>query len=328
MRTQHLGTSTLGVWTRQEALAVTTRGVVQSCLRRGEWQVLLPGVYADGGFEPSHVQWAFAAVLACGGPEGPMPFGEGRRRVPAVVAGRDAARLWGLPLVDDDDPATGARELALHDVHVWAAGPPLAASRPDGTVHRVTRHRLVLRDGDLVRLKSGLWVASPLRTVVDCAGLLSLKGAVCAADDALHRRLISAADLAAAAASRAGRPGARTLRRVVAAADGRAESPTETLARLLLLPHLPGLVPQVRLWDKRGRLLARFDLADERLLLAVELDGRRAHAGEAMRARDTSRDRTTAGRGYLTERGTWFDVRCRPGAFVGRVRTAAVARES
>lgn len=95
MRTQHLGTSTLGVWTRQEALAVTTRGVVQSCLRRGEWQVLLPGVYADGGFEPSHVQWAFAAVLACGGPEGPMPFGEGRRRVPAVVAGRDAARLWG-----------------------------------------------------------------------------------------------------------------------------------------------------------------------------------------------------------------------------------------
>jgi hypothetical protein len=82
----------------------------------------------------------------------------------------------------------------------------------------------------------------------------------------------------------------------VSAADGRAESPAETLVRLLLLPDLPGLVPQVRVLDGR-RVLARFDLADEELMLAVEADGRRGHAGEVMAAKDRARDAThrTAG---------------------------------
>src|SRR5207253_2398666 len=109
--------------------------------------------------------------------------------------------------------------------------------------------------------------------------------------------------------------GVRRFRAAVALADGRAEAPTETLARLLLLPVVPSLVPQVRILDRYGRIVARLDLGDEAAKLAVELDGKRGHSGDAMVAKDRRRDRRTEAYGWWTERGTWYDVRCRQPEF-------------
>lgn len=113
------------------------------------------------------------------------------------------------------------------------------------------------------------------------------------------------------------------LRTAVRLADGRAESPHETLTRLVLQPHLPGLVPQHRLRDDGGRVLARFDLGDPTLRLAVEADGRAGHEGPAMAARDRRRDRACDARGWRTERVVWFETRCRQEALVRRVLQAA-----
>lgn len=304
-----LGRDAYGVWTRQEALVQLRAGQVDGRVRDGEWQVLWSGVYADAGIDPSPEQRAAAAVLAVGGrPTRPST-------VTALASGRTAARVWRFPLVDDEDPATGARQHLLDDVAVsrrhhrqrWARRTLLP-----------TRVLPVVR-GDVVELDSGLLLTSPLRTLVDCARLLAHEALVCALDDALHRGLVGTEELIAATAARAGRAGARALRAAVAVADGRAESPAETLARLLLLPVLPTLEPQVELHDRWGRTLARFDLADRVVRLAVEADGLRGHAGRAMVAKDRRRDRTTESCGWATERVTWFELRREQQQVVHRV---------
>ncbi len=102
---------------------------------------------------------------------------------------------------------------------------------------------------------------------------------VCALDDALHRGLVEPEHLEELVRGCTGRPGARALADGVARADGRAESPAETLRRLVLAPVLPGLVPQVVVRDEQGLPVARLDLGDRTLRLGVEADGQRGHAG-------------------------------------------------
>ena len=109
-----LGAHSAGIWTRREALARLSRARVAAMLREGYWQSPLPGIYADGGTVLDPEQRAYAAVLASG---------EG-----AVAAGRTAARVFGLPLIDDDDPATDAYDLVNDDV---AAASSRSAQLPE-----------------------------------------------------------------------------------------------------------------------------------------------------------------------------------------------------
>ena len=308
--TSTLGLRSCGVWTRAEALAVLGRGQVDALVRARTWQVPWRGVYADGGHELDAEQRAWAAVLAVGGP-----------RLRAVAFGRTAARVWGLPLVDDLDPATGHREHLLHEV---------AVDRRLPTQRWAGRHlrpvKTPLAPAETVRLPSGLRVTSPLRTLVDCAGLLAPDALVCVMDAALHRGLVAPQDLHAAVRARAGRAHVLALEAAVRAADGRAESPPETLALLLLRPALPGLEPQVELFDEAARLVARLDLGDRRVRLAVECDGKVAHAGAAMVAKDRRRDRRTEAYGWRTERLTWFEVRREGAAVLRRITDVHAAR--
>lgn len=232
-----------------------------------------------------------------------------------MACARTAARVWQFPLIDDDDPATGAAEHLLDDV---AVARRLPIQSHAGRL--LVPHRAALAGADLVRRPSGLWLTRPLRTLVQCSSLLTHEALVCALDVGLHKGLVTTAQLEAAVAGSAGRVGGPALRAAVAVADGRAESPAETLARLLLLPVLPELEPQVRLYDEAARLVARFDLGDRRAGLAVEADGRRGHAGTQMVAKDRRRDRTAERLGWATERLTWFELRREQAAVVRRVQ--------
>ena len=314
--TSILGLTSCGVWTRAEALTVLTRGQVDALVAARTWQVPWRGVYADAGHELDAEQRAWAAVLAAGGAvahqDGP--------RLRAVAAGRTAARVWALPLVDDRDPATGRWEHLMDEVAVVRRLP-----RQHWSGRELRPVRTTLRPADLVRLPSGVWVTSPVRTLVDCAGLLAPDALVCALDAALHTRLVTPQELELAVRARAGRPHCLAFGAAVGLADGRAESPPETLARLLLLPCLPGLEPQVELFDEVGQVLARFDLGDRSVRLAVECDGKAAHAGEAMVAKDRRRDRRTEAHGWRTERVTWYELRRQQSAVVRRLRDVHAA---
>ncbi len=298
-----LGDRTGGVWTRREAAAALSPARVQAALRRGEWQVLWPAVYADAGHVPTHEQRAWAAALAGG--------------TGAVPCGRTAAGVHGMVLIDDDDPVTWAYEHRVDEVAVAIARPPATSG-----VRRLLRHGR--REVERVELRSGLVVTSPLQTIADCSRLLAPAALVCLLDDVLHREVVTPQQLAGLVEQRRWEPGARALRQAAAVADARAESPAETLARLLLLPVLPGLVPQHRLRDGRGWVLARFDLGDPVLRLAVEADGR-THRGERSAAGDQRRDRRSDALGWRTERCTWWDLR--RGHQVLQARVLHAARE-
>ena len=314
--TSTLGLRSCGVWTRAEALTVLSRGQVDARVGARTWQVPWRGVYADAGHELDAEQRAWAAVLAAGGAvadrSGP--------RLRAVAFGRTAARVWELPLVDDRDPATSRTEHLLDEVAVVRRLP-----RQHWAGRTLRPVRTTLSPADLIRLPSGVWVTSPLRTLVDCAGLLASDALVCALDAAMHHRLVTPQDLDAAVRDRAGRAHSLALEAAVRLADRRAESPPETLARLLLQPALPGLEPQVELLDEVGRTLARFDLGDRSVRLAVECDGKVAHAGAAMVAKDRRRDRRTEAHGWRTERLTWFELRRQQPAVVRRIRDVHAA---
>src|SRR5687767_8686687 len=95
------GSATRGVWTRDQALAVVSPGDLRSLLRRST-QTVWPGVYADAADELDAEQRAIAAVLASGGADQPVPFGDPdpvtslqRRRLRAVAVRRTAARVYG-----------------------------------------------------------------------------------------------------------------------------------------------------------------------------------------------------------------------------------------
>lgn len=322
-----LGEASLGVWSRDQAVQAIGRNRVDQHVKERVWQSPLPGVYADAGHTLSAEQWGFVAVLASDGADQPKPFGpidedgKQQRRMRAVVCGRSAARIWKLPLIDDNDPATGGTERYVQDVHVWRRMRKLTAPAEtfDERGYELRRHQLTLRKGDLVQHESGLWLTSELRTAVQCVALLGHEAGVCVLDNGLHRGLFTREDLEAAAAVRTGHPGVEALHQAIAVADERSESPNETLARLLLTPVLPNLVPQVEQRDRFGKVVARFDLGDKEVLLAVDMDGKAGHAGEVMVAKDRRRDRSTAKYGWWTERGTWYEVRRQQRSFVQRV---------
>ena len=309
-----LGATHRGLWTRREALTVATRGTVDGFVRRGEWRTVWPGVLTDAGTVLDHWQRAHAAALACG--------------AGAVVSGRTAARLHRLPLIDDHDPATGADEHLLDDVVSRGTRGVLRALDADGELRVLRRCAATLSSDEVVRTRTGLLLTTPLRTLVDCAGLLSPEALVCMLDRALHVHLVDETTLARAVDGRSRRRGVERLRAAVALADRRAESPAETLARLALLPTMPGFVPQHRLLGPDGRVLARYDLADESLRLAVEADGKAGHAGAQMVAKDRRRDRLTEQYGWRTERVTWWELRCQRAAVVARIAAVAAERRA
>jgi hypothetical protein len=295
-----------------------------------EWRVLRSrGIYAHAGVEPSAIMRAAAAVLAAGGGVQPShdadrahadrahadPTHADRAQAdradaagrtvelagsaaadgaipPATAAGRTAARVWEIPLVDDDDPATQRFENEHDDVIV----------RRGRSTHRTLHTReTALTPNDIVYVH-GVPVLSPLRTLADLAVVLRPDALVAAIDFALHEERVQLTELEAVAAVR--RRGCVALRTALALADAKAESPHESLTRLVLKPVLPGLDSQVRVFDRRGFIIARLDLGDEELRLGVESDGAAYHRGRA--AEDRRRDFRT---GWTIERCSWFETR-------------------
>lgn len=301
---RRLGSRTAGVWTAAQARACgLSEGAIARRVAGGLWQRLHRGVYCDGGVDPSPLMRGWAAVLARGG--------HGK----AWAAGRTLARMLELPLIDDDDPATQTYD-RVHDDVVLLDGHPGRT----GTLHASRSSFVVGTDTVLV---GGCPTLTLARALPGLAAVLTLEALVCLLDAALHGDQLTVEQLAAAVQRESGRRQAVALRRAAALADGRAESPNETLARLLLQPSLPGLVPQVPLLDGRGRLVARFDLGDEQRRFAVEADGKRGHSGEVMRAKDGRRDKRAGRVGWATERVTWSELRTRQDATLRRVVDAA-----
>ena len=120
-------------------------------------------------------------------------------------------------------------------------------------------------------IRDGLPIASAAWTIVELAEHLSLIDLVIVIDCALHRGETSIERIRAT--MRKGRRGVRVLRRALDLADGRSESPWETLLRLVhVLSGIP-VTPQHELRDDSGEIVYRLDLLIRGTRRAPEFDG-------------------------------------------------------
>ena len=139
-----------------------------------------------------------------------------------------------------------------------------------------------------------------------------LSPGVVALDAALARGRCTRAEVEAALAVRALRPGLRRRAdELLERADPRAESPGESLTRVLLQDLGHHVESQVEMWDRTGRFVARVDfLVDRRVV--VEFDGAVKYSGadgrEALVAEKRREDALRA-LGYVVVRLVWSDLR-------------------
>lgn len=212
-------------------------------LRSSAWLRLRHDVYADARLDRDH-------ALACRGAALRLPAS-------AVIAGPSAAFLLGVE--------HAAR--FTDDVHVIVPKPVRIGPQQRLQVHATDLDPLDVESvGGLLRTRAG-------RTAWDVAVWLDPPRAVAIIDALLRKALVTRDELRGTVARLAGRPGTQQARLAVALADGRAQSPPESVLRVrLVLAGLPPPVPQYAVQLSSG-LALHPDLAWPEYRVAVEYDG-------------------------------------------------------
>ncbi len=237
---------------------------------RGVWRRLRRGVYCSSelwrraGVEQRHVLAGTAMVLAA---EGPAPL---------ALSHTSAAVVHNLPV-----PARALRVVTL--------------TTPPGT-NRTTspdRHLYIagLPDQD-VEGHRGVAVTSPARTVADCLRHLPARDGVAVADAALHQRRTTLDEVRAVLAAQAGWPFVGAAGLALPLVDGRRESALESRSAVVMAAHdIPAPIPQCRVLNQRGVVVARVDFGWPELGVVGEADGRVKYGRDAARVVEAEKDR-------------------------------------
>ncbi|KQV74695.1 hypothetical protein ASC61_06590 [Aeromicrobium sp. Root344] len=239
-------------FTRAEAQQA---GITDAMLRHQRFRPLFRGVYVLASTELSLRIWCLAALRVA--------------PVDAVISHQTALRLYGLE-IGNPWPLHVSTRTTTH-------------SRQRGIRTHQRKHRV-----ESVRL-GGIPVTSPDRTLVDIATKVGLVQLVQACDWMIHRGHTTAERLAAFAVT-SHFDGVRRLRRVIGHVRSGAESPMETLVRLMIVfARLPEPACNVPIVDSVGRFLARGDLVYSELKVLIEYDGWHHERDARQRQRDLVR---------------------------------------
>lgn len=237
------------LWRDLAAFGVT-EDEVRRMRRRGELACIARGAYVDPADprlrrpEKRHLLQVAAAVP--------------RIAADAVVSHQSAAVLHGLPVWN----------LPLARVHATRA------RRSSGLrTGRLHVHSSPLQ-ADEVAVVDGVAVTAVARTAVDVARTAGFEEAVAVLDAALHRHLVTGAELVEALDRAAGWPGAPKARRAVEFADPGAMSVGESRSRVAMARF--GVRPPVLQWavvGPGGRGLGTADFGWPEHGIAGEFDG-------------------------------------------------------
>jgi hypothetical protein len=286
-----------GVFTAQQAVrAGYSRDEIRARLRSGRWVRQRRGIFRPSGEVDERLVRIAAAVLACS-------------RSRAVASHTAAAHLHGLPTLT-------AR---------WLPELTVAPSSGTTAVKGCLVHRAALPPPDRVRAR-GVPTTSLARTVVDLARAYPFADGVVAADRAL-RAGVPLAELVGVERRAASWPGSGSVRRVLAFADGRAETPGESLARVVLAEHqIPRPQLGAPIW-RGGRLLGVVDFHWPEHDTVVEFDGKLKYRADNDRGADVlwqekRREEGLREAGLEVVRVTWDDVTLRGATVADRVRRA------
>lgn len=272
-----------GVATSAQLLTHMPRRAFEAAVRNGEFDRLWQGIYGKGqATEDARLRGLDLATGAS---------------VP-VCLGTAAAR-YGF---DTEDTA---------DLHVL--NPPRGQLRStDGlVVHR--------RDGAPLAYAAGRLATAAHWTAVEVARSLRRPRALATLDAALRSGACSRTDMWRAAQAQAGRRGIVAVRHLLPLADGCAESPMESEARLVMIDGgLPIPQLQYEIIDGNGEL-RRFDFGWPQMRVAAEYEGVDWHSGPEEMRRDRRRLAAVQDAGWTVVPILFADVRYRQVELVARI---------
>jgi very-short-patch-repair endonuclease len=209
----------------------------------------------------------------------------------------------------------------------WPARPVLTALNGNGAGRWESLVHKARLSPDETTTWFGARTTRPARTVIDIARNSGLRAGLVVADAALADGLVSMSDLDAALAGAVRWPGVRTARRVVELASPLAESPLESLSRLLVVDAgLPLPELQVVVHTRGGRYRVDGLWRDRRVVL--EVDGMMKYATPDELRAEKIRQENLERAGYRVVRVTWDDVVNRPAATARRIALALRAAPS
>lgn len=251
-----------------------------------------PGVYAPPGVELTAVQRGNAAWLWS------------RRN--GVLAGLSASAVHGAKWVEPGLPA----EL----VHSNQRTPELLTVYAD---------RLDLGE---TRSIDGMAVTTPARTAFDIGRRFGLEPGVLRIDALMNATHLKVPDIEALTASHPGVRGLVQLRQTLDLVDGGAESPYESLTRLLLIrAGFPRPQTQITVIDRDGNVW-RIDMGWPEYLVGVDFDGAHHWTNPKQRTKDVLRYAILQELGWIDVRLTSGILHRTPQVFLGRVGDALIAR--
>lgn len=278
----------------------TSANQIRSMARRG---LLIPfgrGVYVRGDVATKYLLLdggerllRTLAALAVSGPG-------------VAVTHQSAAELHRIDLIGTPGP------------QVTLTGPPERGSHSRNGIHL---HAAQL-PADHVTTSPGFPLTTAARTVIDLARELDLRSGVVAADSALRRKLTTKDELRSVLAACPGWRGIRRAVEVVDFADKRAESPLESIARVVFRDcGLPP--PDLQVWlGGVVEPVGRVDFYWKRYRTVAEVDGDLKYQDPARAKAQLKRDALLRADGYEVVHFDWQEVTGSPDYVAAIVREA------
>jgi very-short-patch-repair endonuclease len=302
-----------GVILRREAIAMGLNDrAIARLVGDGTWCKVRRGAYVDkefwDGLDPLDQHRVLArAVLRTA-------------ECPAVLSHLSAAIEHGAEVWDLD----------LSVVHI---------TRLDGRAGRreagVEQHRGVLTD-DEIQHHDGIAVVSPARSIVEVNTQCNVEHSLVVTNSLLHlgRTTLGLVGFEAMKCDRW--PNTLTMRIVHGLADPRIESVGETrTAHVIWSQRLPRFVPQFKIRDHNGHVVARVDFAAPELRVFLEFDGRgkylrntRGMSADEVLLEERRREALICSlTGWICVRITWADLKD-PERLARRIRVAINSRRT
>lgn len=244
-----------------------------------------------------------------------LTFGEHFLRTYAIVGAlgagtvashRTAAHIHGLDLLTEPGTTVTVTRPAEHHSHSAKPGVHLYVARLPGS-HVFERFALP--------------ITTVARTVVDLARTAPFREGVVVADCALHQHLTSKDELRAVLAECPQVRGCRRAAAVVEFADGLAESPLESIARVVFHDcKLPPPSLQVRIVGTE--FIGRVDFLWAQYRTIVEVDGVMKYTDPYRARTQLRRDQRLRAAGYEVVHFEWGDIVSQPDAVAAAIRDA------
>ncbi|WP_343600597.1 hypothetical protein [Mycobacterium sp.] len=252
-----------------------------------------PGVWVPRGVELSADQRARAAWLWS--------------RRDGVLAGLSASAILGATWIEPDAPA----EL----IHTNRRPPPLIVVHTDALLP------------DETQPICGMPATTPARTAFDLGRRLRLKDGVQRIDALMNATDVKVNDIEAVIGRHPRVRGLRQLRKTLELLDGGAESPYESLTRLLLMQAgFPRPQTQIPVYDEYGFVIARIDMGWSQWHVGVDFDGAHHWTDPRQRTWDVERYAKLAELGWIDVRLTAGMLHNSPHVFLDRVGAALISR--